>query len=36
MEPYDFLGEAALFHETNRICTVTAETNVSVDFYLVK
>jgi CRP-like cAMP-binding protein len=30
MEPYDFLGEAALFHESTRICTVTAETDVSV------
>jgi CRP-like cAMP-binding protein len=32
MEPYDFLGEAALFHESTRVCTVTAESDVSVVF----
>ena len=30
MEPYDYFGEAALFHDSNRVCTVTAETDVNI------
>jgi len=30
MQPYDYFGEAALFHATTRFATVTAETETTV------
>jgi len=28
MEPFDYFGEAALFHSSTRWCTATAETDL--------